>query len=81
MAQRADILLVFFLGTVLSGQRGNKLQLKLRFDIDTDSNLHFATFIKHRNLRESLPKTGPLRFASENQFPLNFAHEYILVQK
>ena len=35
----ADILLVFFLGTVLSGQRGNKLQLKLRFDIDTDSNL------------------------------------------
>ena len=32
-------------------------------------------------LRESLPKTGPLRFASENQFPLNFAHEYILVQK
>ena len=50
MAQRADILLVFFLGTVLSGQRGNKLQLKLRFDIDTDSNLHFATFIKHRKL-------------------------------
>ena len=40
MAQRADILLVFFLGTVLSGQRENKLQLKLRFDIDTDSNLH-----------------------------------------
>ena len=32
-------------------------------------------------LRESLPKTGPLRFGSENQFPLNFAHEYILVQK
>lgn len=50
MAQRADILLVFFLGTVLLGQRGNKLQLKLRFDIDTDSNLHFATFIKHRKL-------------------------------
>lgn len=50
MAQRADILLVLFLGTVLSGQRGNKLQLKLRFDIDTDSNLHFATFIKHRKL-------------------------------
>lgn len=42
--------LYFFLGTVLSGQRGNKLQLKLRFDIDTDSNLHFATFIKHRKL-------------------------------
>ena len=33
------------------------------------------------NLRGSLPKTGPLRFGSENQFPLNFAHEYILVQK
>ena len=32
-------------------------------------------------LRESLSKTGPLRFGSENQFPLNFAHEYILVQK
>ena len=32
-------------------------------------------------LRGSLPKTGPLRFGSENQFPLNFAHEYILVQK
>ena len=23
----------------------------------------------------------PLRFGSENQFPLNFSHEYILVQK
>ena len=34
-----------------------------------------------RILRGSLPKTGPLRFGSENQFPLNFAHEYILVQK
>ena len=32
-------------------------------------------------LRESLSKTGPLRLGSENQFPLNFAHEYILVQK
>ena len=32
-------------------------------------------------LRESLPKTGPLRFGSENLFPLHFAHEYILVQK
>ena len=34
-----------------------------------------------KDLRVSLPKTGPLRFGSENQFPLNFAHEYILVQK
>ena len=34
-----------------------------------------------QTLRESLPKTGPLRFGSENRFPLNFAHEYILVQK
>ena len=34
-----------------------------------------------KKLRGSLPKTGPLRFGSENQFPLNFAHEYILVQK
>ena len=34
-----------------------------------------------RFLRESLSKTGPLRFGSENQFPLNFAHEYILAQK
>ena len=33
------------------------------------------------SLRESLSKTGPMRFGSENQFPLNFAHEYILVQK
>ena len=32
-------------------------------------------------LRGSLPKTGPQRFGSKNQFPLNFAHEYILVQK
>ena len=32
-------------------------------------------------LRVSLPKTGPLPFGSENQFPSNFAHEYILVQK
>ena len=32
-------------------------------------------------LRTSLPKTGPLRFGLENQFPLNFAHEFILVQK
>ena len=32
-------------------------------------------------LRESLPKTGRLRLGSENQFPLNFAREYILVQK
>ena len=32
------------------------------------------------HLRGSLSKTGPLRFGSENQFPLNFAHEYILVQ-
>ena len=29
-------------------------------------------------LRGSLPKTGPLRFGSENQFRLNFAHVYIL---
>ena len=34
-----------------------------------------------RKLRESLCKSGPLRFASENRFLLNFAHEYILVQK
>ena len=27
-------------------------------------------------LRGSLPKTGPVRFGSENQFPLNFAYEY-----
>ena len=32
-------------------------------------------------LRDSLSKSGPLRFASENRFPLNFVHEYILVQK
>lgn len=44
------IFYLYFLGTALSGQRGNKLQLKLRFDIDTDSNLHFATFIRHRKL-------------------------------
>ena len=38
-------------------------------------------FMRSLHLRVSLPKTGPLRFGSENQFPLNFAHEYILVQK
>ena len=32
-------------------------------------------------LRGSLPKTGPMLFGSENRLPLNFAHEYILVQK
>ena len=37
--------------------------------------------IQIKILRESLSKTGPLRFGSENQFPLNFAHGYILVQK
>ena len=37
--------------------------------------------IRRQYLRVSIPKTGPLRFRSENQFPLNFAHEYILVQK
>ena len=35
----------------------------------------------NEQLRESLPNTGPLRFGSENRFPLNFAHEHILVQK
>ena len=29
----------------------------------------------------SPPKAGPLRFGSENQSLLNFAHEYILVLK
>ena len=33
------------------------------------------------SLRGTLPKTVPLRFWSENQFSLNFAHEYILVKK
>ena len=33
------------------------------------------------DLRVSLPKIRPLRFGLENQFPLNFGHEYILVQK
>ena len=33
------------------------------------------------SLRGTLLKTGPLRFGLENQFSLNFAHEYILVQK
>ena len=46
---------------------------------------HFSLIMvdrhKKQELRESLSKTGPLRFGSENQFPLNFAHEYILVQK
>ena len=32
-------------------------------------------------LRGSLPKTCPLRFGSENQFPVNFTHKYILVKK
>ena len=43
--------------------------------------LSSSVVVMEELLRESLPKTGPLRFASENQFPLNFAHEYILVQK
>ena len=30
-------------------------------------------------LRESLPKTGPPRFGSENQFSLNLTHEYCRV--
>ena len=28
-----------------------------------------------------LKEGSSLRFGSENQFPLNFSHEYILVQK
>ena len=39
-----------------------------------------AAETKLEQLRRGLPKTGPLRLGWENQF-LNFAHEYILVQK
>ena len=46
----------------------------------TDTKLK-KKLVLFKTLRGSLPKTGPLRFGSENQFPLNFAHEYILVQK
>ena len=47
-----------------------------------DTPVGRAPLLKYNGLlRESLPKTGPLRFGSENRFPLNFAHEYILVQK
>ena len=44
-------------------------------------NNFFIFFFLKCLLRGSLLKTGPLRFGSENQFPLNFAHEYTLVQK
>ena len=50
--------------------------LRCTVNVTTSSFQHFLW-----SLRGSLPKTGPLRFGSENQFPLNFAHEYILVQK
>ena len=40
-----------------------------------------SCFFVEARLRDSLSKSGPLRFASENGFLLNFAHEYILVQK
>ena len=43
--------------------------------------IHISDATESVVLRGSLPKTGPLRFGSENRFPLNFAHEYILVQK
>ena len=33
------------------------------------------------DVKESLSKSGPLRFTSENLFPLNFTHEYILIKK
>ena len=57
-------------------------QLKLNFSIrDNSLYQYFSMFSERRILRVSLPKTGPLRFGSKNQFPLNFAHEYILVQK
>ena len=45
------------------------------------SAVSFFRAIKRERERESLPNTGPMRFGSENQFTLNFAHEYILVQK
>ena len=44
------------------------------------NRVHYGE-LENRELRESLCKRGPLRFASENRFPLNFAHEYKLVQK
>ena len=53
----------------------------LFLDVRVDVALWLAYTGVIQILRGSLPKTGPLRFGSENQFPLNFAHEYILVQK
>ena len=46
-----------------------------------NKKINALTEAKEDLKRGSLPKTGPLRFGSEKQFPLNFAHEYILVQK
>ena len=43
-----------------------------------------TTLIKNTEeggLNESLPKSGPLHSGSENQFPSNFAHETISVQR
>ena len=56
------------------------LLLFLRFVAYVHVSL-FKNYSQKAKLRVSLPKTGPLPFGSENQFPLNFAHEYILVQK
>ena len=70
----------------------NKDIVLLLFGSVSSSDLKLSTILDNFNfvvypsrlieiLRVSLPKTGPLPFGSENQFPLNFAHEYILVQK
>ena len=60
----------------------NIYETRISIDHRNRFTLPWGKLIRYRiYLRVSLPKTGPLRFGSENQFLLNFAHEYILVQK
>ena len=52
-----------------------------RLRVDGDKNMHLLAFAFTIVFVWTGPKGGPLRFASENRFLLNFPHEYILVQK
>ena len=61
---------------LMEAQKGKNILFERLFSSNKTINALTA-----RGQRRSVLKRGSLRFGSENQFPLNFAHEYILVQK
>ena len=61
---------------LMEAQKGKNNSLFERL-FSCNKKINALTEVKRR----SVLKRGSLRFWSENQFPLNFAHEYILVQK